>query len=224
VSDKRQGESGPPEGTGYETPGSEKLLRSTSPAVSAPSQTSEDRLTTPKPEIESIGERPADANPALVETVGLEQGQTSTADLLRARETAEEAHLRSAQAHIYEDQGPETMPEDVREADTGQPDYPYAHQDHATAETIESPDTQQDFMAATGGIGSMDLRARADSMVERAGNETVYNASMHGAGPVGREAEKLDYDGPEMPNTVEPSEIDMIAPDMKNIPSEDTND
>ena len=222
MSDKRQGETGPPEGTGYETPGRDRILESNSPAIPSPTQTSQERLTNPKPRIESIDERPADANPALVETVRAEKGQTSTADMLQARETAEESLLRQAQAHIYEDQGAETMPEDTREADTGQPDFPYEYQEHASAETIESPDTQQSFIAATGGVGGLDLRARADSMIERDSDETVYHSSLRGEGPVGGEAAEMDYEGAEMPDSGPPSDMETIAPEMKNIPSEDT--
>ncbi|HET6262665.1 MAG TPA: hypothetical protein VFG99_10575, partial [Chloroflexia bacterium] len=99
-SDGGQGESF----QGYDTPGGATIERSTSSAVPAPSQTSEERLTTPQDTIQSIGETPGDANPALVETIGAAQGQVSTADLLRAREGAEEQGLRVAQAEAYADQ------------------------------------------------------------------------------------------------------------------------
>src|SRR5947209_9019809 len=83
-------QSGPPEGAGYTTPGQDTIIQSGSPAVPSPSKPSEARLQTPRPVIESIGEVPADANPALAETAGFEEGRTTTADLLRARESAEE--------------------------------------------------------------------------------------------------------------------------------------
>src|SRR5438128_1954830 len=92
---------------GYDTPGEDSIMRSTSRAVPSPSKTSKQRLTPPDPVIESLGETPGDANPALAETVGAEQGQVSTADLLRARETAEEQRPRATgNIHPYQDQGP----------------------------------------------------------------------------------------------------------------------
>src|SRR5690348_847907 len=87
-----------PEGPGYGTPGEDRLISSNDPDVVAPSRTSAQRLTTPPAHLQSINEQPGDANPALQETVAEERGQGSTADLLRARETAEEQRLRDAQA------------------------------------------------------------------------------------------------------------------------------
>src|SRR5687768_15743165 len=79
---------------GYDTPGQDRIMESNSSAVPSPDRTTEDRIETPDQNISSIGEVAGDANPALAETVGHERGQVSTADLLRARETAEEQPLR----------------------------------------------------------------------------------------------------------------------------------
>jgi hypothetical protein len=90
---------------GYETPGEDKIIKSKSDAVPSPSATSEQRL---QPLDSFIGGRvnepPGDANPALDETIGYEKGQTSTADLLRAREGAEERVPRSLGKEMYADQ------------------------------------------------------------------------------------------------------------------------
>src|SRR5688572_19915437 len=105
MSNRDQGNSDSAESyQGYQTPGEDKVVESTSSAVPSPTQPSEQRLNTPKPVIESIGETPGDSNPALVETVGAAQGQVSTADMLRARETAEEQGLKEAGAQAYADQ------------------------------------------------------------------------------------------------------------------------
>jgi hypothetical protein len=206
------------EGTGYSTPGQDQIVQSTSAAVPSPSETSAQRLTTPKGHLQSINEQPGDANPALQETIGEEQGQVSTADLLRARETAEEARLREAQAQIYQDASPDQIDREFSRTDSGQPEFPFGYQEDASPRSIDSPDVQQDFESASGGVGSMNIRARAESMVERDGRETSYTDALHGEGPFGRRAQELDAEGPEMTNTFVPG--DDVVRDMKNIPDE----
>jgi hypothetical protein len=207
-----------PEGPGYATPGQDRIVQSKSPAVPSPSETSEQRLTTPGSRIQSINEQPGDANPALQETIGEEQGQVSTADMLRARETAEEERLRAAQAQIYQDAGPDEIDREFSRTDSGQPDFPFKYQEDATPRSIDSPDVQQDFEGMTQGVGSMDLRARAEAMLDRDGPETAYTDALHGEGPFGREAQELDAEGPEMTNKFVPG--DDVVHEMKNIPDE----
>jgi len=90
---------------GYETPGEDTVIKSGSDAVPSPSTTSEQRLQPPDSYIGGrVNEPPGDANPALDETIGYEKGQTSTADLLRAREAAEERIPRSMGKEMYADQ------------------------------------------------------------------------------------------------------------------------
>ena len=93
---------------GYGTPGDDKILPNTDEAVSSPSVTSRQRMEPPDPYIGGdVNEKPGDANPALNETIGFEQGTASTADLLRARESAEETPTREAGAEMYADQPPD---------------------------------------------------------------------------------------------------------------------
>lgn len=212
------GQGSPPEGAGYQTPGEDRLLQSNSPAVPSPSRPSEDKLTTPRPYLRSIDEQPADANPALPQTVAEGQGQANTADLLRARETAEEQYLRDAQAHIYQDSGPDAINPRFSSTDTGQPDVPFQHQEDATTESIDSVDVQQDFQSMSGGVGGMNLRARAEAMMDRDGPETAYTDAMSGQGPFGRKADELDISGPETTHKFVPNDSEI--PPMKNIPDE----
>jgi hypothetical protein len=90
---------------GYDTPGQDRIIDSSSDAVPSPSATSEQRLETPDAFIGGeVNERPGDANPALNETTGYEKGEISTADLLRAREFAEEKRSRDLGTEMYADQ------------------------------------------------------------------------------------------------------------------------
>jgi len=90
---------------GYETPGEDTILKSKSDAVPSPSETSRQRMEAPDSYVGGeVNETPGDANPALDETIGYEKGQTSTADLLRARESAEERDARAMGKEIYADQ------------------------------------------------------------------------------------------------------------------------
>jgi hypothetical protein len=90
---------------GYETPGEDTIIKSKSDAVPSPRETSEQRLQPPDSYIGGeVNETPGDANPALDETIGYEKGQTSTADLLRARESAEERIPRAMGKEMYADQ------------------------------------------------------------------------------------------------------------------------
>lgn len=210
------GSGGPPEGAGYDTPGRDETIRSTSPAVGSPGETSEQRLTTPQPVIRSINETPGDANPALKETEAAEKGEMTTAELLLARETAEEEFSRSAPASEYQDQNMENP--GFNATDSGEPSFPYKYQEEATAKSMDSPDLQESFIGATGGVGALDLRGRAERVEERAGADTQYTDAMAGEGPYGAKAQELDYSGPETPVPGPPSDLDEIAPDMRNIP------
>jgi len=90
---------------GYETPGEDTILKSKSDAVPSPSETSRQRMEAPDSYVGGeVNETPGDANPALDETIGYEKGQTSPADLLRARESAEERDARAMGKEIYADQ------------------------------------------------------------------------------------------------------------------------
>jgi hypothetical protein len=91
---------------GYDTPGDEEIISSSSDAVPSPSETSRQRVEAPDSFIGgAVNEKPGDDNPALNETIGYEEGKSSTADLLRARESAEEQMTGAPRTEAYADQG-----------------------------------------------------------------------------------------------------------------------
>jgi hypothetical protein len=102
---------------GSDTPGDEQIISSSSDAVPSPSETSRPRVDAPDPFIGGdVNEKPGDDNPALNETIGYEEGKTSTADFLRARESAEERMPGAPGNQTYADQG-------VTSGTTGQVPY-----------------------------------------------------------------------------------------------------
>jgi hypothetical protein len=213
-------------GPGYETPGSDTILHSNSPDVPSPSETSRERLTAPDPVIRSLGETPGDSNPALDETIGFEQGQGSTADLLRARETAEEEGVRArGDAHPYQDQGPGDAPDEFARSDTGRSAWP-DNREEDPIEYMESPRADSSLMAGSPDKPGDDLtmKGRIDETVERGSTEAAAREIRAGLTPTGFSAEEDIYERREMNTPSEPSDLDRIAPGMLNIPPEEDNE
>ncbi|HUP28079.1 MAG TPA: hypothetical protein VM409_06560 [Chloroflexia bacterium] len=211
---------------GYATPGEDRVAQSSSSAVPSLDTTSEERLTTPKPVIESIGETPGDANPALVETIGSAQGQTSTADLLMARESAEEQGLRGAGAAAYQEQSQGgNLPKEFAQTDSGRPNWPDDRQ-QAPTEYMESPRANMSFVPSSidkmGGGSSFD--ARVDRTMDRAGTQASAQESRSGLAPVGMTADEDKYEEREFGRPSPPSDIEMAVPDMVNLPPENEDD
>ncbi|HEX9988160.1 MAG TPA: hypothetical protein VGE45_06740 [Chloroflexia bacterium] len=204
---------------GYATPGEATIEQSTSSAVPAPSQTSEERLTTPQGTIQSIGETPGDANPALAETLGAAQGQVSTADLLRAREGAEEQGLRAAQAEAYADQASGVASE-YEDTDAGRPNWPNDRREEPV-EYMDSPRADMPLGAGTADKWGIEAKGRVDWTMDRAGTQASAGESRSGLPPVGMNAEEDKYEEREFGRPTEASEIDQIAPGMVNLPPKD---
>jgi len=217
-----QGKDGGGDYQGYETPGADQIVESTSSAVPSPSVPSEERLTTPKPVIESIGETPGDANPALVETVGAAQGQVSTADMLRAREGAEEQNLRAADASIYQDEGGSTFTR-MEQADSGRPNWPDDRRE-APLEYMTSPRADAAVMSGDAAIGDHNLRARVDATIDRDSTHASAQESRSGLPPVGLHEEEDKYEEREFGRPQPPSDLEMTGGAMVNLPPEDRDD
>src|SRR5438477_2771234 len=213
---------GPTEGAGYDTPGQDTIIHSTSSAVPSPSKTSEERLTTPDPVIKSLDETPGDSNPALDETAEFEQGKATTADLLRARETAEEQGPRATgNVYPYEDQEPGDVPDEFERTGTDRPVWPNDRKE-APMEYMESP--RADLPLMSGSADKMpDLKGRADATMDRDSTESAANTTRSGLPPVGFDAEEDIYEEREMHTQAPPSEVGQIAPEMRNIPTEEEN-
>ncbi len=222
-----QNPGGPSEGKGYETPGRDLIIESTSDAIQSPTRTSNERLQTPKPVIETIGQTPGAANPALAETTGFEHGQTSTADLLRAREDAEEEFARSAgKPQQYQNQGSaastqEAKDQEAGETNTGRPNWPNDQQQAAT-DSIGSPHEGESLMTGAPDTFGMNIVGRQDETIER--ERTQASQAEYGSGglpAVGFDAEEDIYEKREMHNQSEPSDFDRGIPRMSNIPPEE---
>lgn len=224
MNSNRSGQSGPPEGAGYETPGGEQIMQSSSSAVPSPSSPTEERLTTPKSQINSINEQPGDSNPALAETVGHEQGTLTTAELLRARETAEEQPVRAnATIHPYQDQGSATTPDEWQAKDTGRPNWPNERQEDPL-EYMESPRADAPLLSGAPDVYSPNFKPRVDAAMDRAGTQGSAGESRSGLPPVGMSADEDNYEKREFGRPTESSDMDRIAPGMLNVPPHDDDD
>ncbi len=212
---------------GYATPGSDTIIESTSEAIQSPSQTSETRMDAPSSVIESLGETPGDANPALAETVGAQQGETSTADMLMAREGAEEDRLRATGADnadaMYQDQQRGVASQEYLDSDSGRPNWPDDRQrepmDYADAPRANVP-------LGAGSVSGLDpnLKGRVDAAVDRNSTEASYGESRSGLPAVGWDETGDTYERREMDRPTPPSDMDLIAPEMSNLPTEDDDD
>ena len=209
---------------GWATPGQDRIVESRSEAVPSPSRTADERMEAPDAYIESIGEQPGDANPALGETLGQQEGTTSTADLLRERESAEEQRLRNAGGHIYADQPPNTRPEEWADADKGRPNWPLDRQEQPV-EYMDSPRIESAY-GATGagggtGIDSQQLEAEVDRMVAHESTAAGEASSRTGMPQIGANAEEDIYAEREVGRPTPPSEMDMFAHGTPHLPPED---
>jgi len=209
---------------GYETQGEDKVVKSSSSAVPSPTQTSEQRLDAPKPVIESIGESPGSANPAMAETVGAAQGQVSTADMLLARETAEEG-LRGVGAQAYAEQSPGgSTPQEFTQTDSGRPNWPDDRK-QAPAEYMDSPRADSSyFPSSIDKGGGPAFTGRVDSNIDSLSTQASAQESRSGLAPVGMNADEDNYEEREFGRPAPPSDIETVAPGMVNLPPEDEND
>lgn len=209
---------------GYHTPGQDSTLQSTSEAVPTPGQTSEQRLDDPKPYIEAISATPGEANPALGETLGAEQGSTGTADLLMAREAAEERPVREDGIRGYQDQSAGSRPEQFQDADSGRPNWPNDKQE----EPINYMEAPRPYvpLGTMGGTDfhDMNFRARIDAEVDRSSTEAQKGESRSGLPEVGLDAEEDKYEQREFGRPSPPSEMEMFAPGMPNLPPTEEDD
>lgn len=173
------------------------------------------------------GSGPGSDNPALEETYAEQSGEISTADLLRAREGAEEQILRQQGAEMYADQSATARPDEHRDADAGRPNYP-ADRDRNPGEYMESPRADAAYLGGSGAGGgsgqdTIQLEAQADALADRAGTEGARGESpVHLSSP-GADTEAEIYAEREWTQPTPPSEMDMLAPGMVNLPPEDDN-
>jgi hypothetical protein len=212
----------------YDSPGEERLRTSTSPAAPVPSKTSGERHQAPDPYLSNLGgATPGSDNPALDHTRNHALGQASTADLLRAREAAEEEYLRRGGSEgavpntpIGQDQLQGLRPDEFQDRDAGRPNWPDDRQ-QAPLDYMDSP--RADMPLASGSADTLDMtiKPRMDAAVDRASTQASAQESRSGLAPVGMNAEEDKYEQREFERPAPVSETEMMAPKMKNIPSED---
>ncbi len=208
---------------GYHTSGQDTILKSTSEAVPSPSETTEQRLSDPKPVIQSIGETPGDANPALAETIALEQGRASTADLLRARETAEEDLTLAKGVLPYQTESRGARPEEFETTDSGRPNWP-DDQREQPVEYMQSPRANMPLGTGATDVYGTSLKGRVDSEVDNAATQAAANTTRSGLAPVGHDVAEDIYTQEEFGRPEPPSDLDMIAPGMVNLPPSEDDD
>lgn len=211
---------------GYATPGSDVVIESSSEAIQSPTQGTEERLSAPKSVIESLGETPGDANPALAETLRAQEGRGSTAEMLMARETAEEAGPRASGAGasdaMYQDQQRGVASQEYLDSDSGRPNWP----DDRQREPVDYMDAPRaNAPLGAGGLASLDLglKGRVDAAIDRSSTEASFQESRSGLPPVGFNAGEDAYERREMDRPTPPSDMDLIAPEMTNLPSEEND-
>lgn len=220
--DTAQGKDGGGDYQGYEAPGSDQIVESVSPAVPSPSMQSEERLTTPRPVIQSINETPGDANPALVETIGAAQGELSTADMLRTREAAEEQVLRAGGASVYQDESNSTAGR-LEQVDTGRPNWPDDRRE-TPLEYMAPPRADAAFLGGTAGTEDPSIKGKIDAMIDRDSTQASAQESRSGLAPVGLHEEEDKYEEREFGRPHPPSDQELIGGAMVNLPPDDRDD
>lgn len=171
------------------------------------------------------GSGPGSDNPALDETYAEQAGEISTADLLRVRESAEEQRLRDQKAEIYADQSPGAGPDQWRDIDAGRPNWP-AERDRSPGEYMESPRADAAYLSGSGagggsGADTQQLEAEADALADRTGSQAARGEARSGIADPGADPEEDIYAREEWTEPQPPSEMDMFAPGMVNLPPED---
>jgi hypothetical protein len=212
---------------GYATPGDDTIIESTSEAVQSPTRSGEERSQAPKPVIQSINERPGDSNPALSETIGAQSGQTSTADMLAARESAEEAGPRAAGAgaadSMYQDQVRGVGSQEYLDSDSGRPNWPNDQQ-REPADYMDAPRANMPLGAGSIDVLDPNTKGRMDAAMERNATEASMGESRSGLPAIGRNEAEDTYERREMDRPTPPSDMDLIAPEMSSVPAEETDD
>ena len=212
----------------FDSHGEDKLLESNSPVVPSPSQQSDDRTRPPDPYLSSLGgATPGSDNPALDQTRKHGLGEASTADMLRAREAAEEEYLRRGSAEgavpdatIGQDQMEGLRPDEYQDRDAGRPNWPDDRQ-QAPLDYMDAPRADMPLGGGTADTLDMTMKPRMDAAMDRSGTQASAQESRSGMPPVGMNADEDKYEQREFERPATVSETEMIAPKMKNIPSED---
>ena len=171
------------------------------------------------------GSGPGSDNPALAETYAEESGDISTADFLRARESAEEERLRRQRAQIYADQARSQDPRGRRDADDEGRDG-LMEGEQSPAEYMDAPHSEASLLGgdAAGGVGmsTIEFEGEVDAMNDRVAADAARNDSptlLSTPNPADPEADF--YDKREFDHDEPPSDLDVLAPGMVYLPPDD---
>jgi len=172
------------------------------------------------------GSGPGSDNPALEETYAEQAGEIPTADLLRARESAEEQIMRAQRAEMYADQSPTARPGEQTDSDAGRPNWP-ADRDRSPGEYMEAPRADATHLSGSGSGGTgqdtIQLQGEVDALADRAGSEQA-KGELPGGTNLGGDPANDVYSEREWGRPAPPSEIDMLAPGMTYLPTEEDDE
>lgn len=212
----------------YKSSGDDTILQSNSPAVPSPSQASGERTKAPDAQLNKLGgETPGSDNPALDTTQTYMEGGTSTADMLLARESAEEGYVRQSAATIGEgvtgqDQLEGLRPDEYSDTDAGRPNWPNDRQE-APLDYMDSPRADMPLGSGSADTTDLHLKGRMDASIDRSSTQASAQESRSGLAPVGLDAAEDKYEEREFGRPTEVSEIETIAPKMVNLPDEEND-
>jgi len=174
------------------------------------------------------GSGPGSDNPALNETYAEESGDISTADFLRARESAEEERLRQEQTQIYADQTRSQDPRGRRDTGDGSGAWP-VDGEQSPAEYMDAPRAESSLLGGSAGSGvgmnTIELEGEVDAMNDRVAADAARNESPVRLGSPDPADPQADfYTRREYVQENPPSDLDVLAPGMAYLPPDDEDE
>jgi hypothetical protein len=171
------------------------------------------------------GSGPGSDNPAQAETYAAQAGEISTADFLRARESAEEERLRRQHAENYADQQRALDPRARRTESDQQGSWP-DDGEQSPAEYTDAPHADSSYLGGGGaggfGFDNIEFEGEVDAQADRVGADAARNQSPSGLGsPDSADPDADFYDRREYDHDEPPSDLDTLAPGMVYLPPDD---
>jgi hypothetical protein len=114
------------------------------------------------------------------------------------------------------------MYQEYMDSDSGRPNWPDDRQ-REPADYMDSPRANMPLAAGTSDIYGVSLKGQVDAAVDRNSTEASFGESRSGLPPVGFNAGEDAYERREMDRPTPPSDMDLIAPEMTNLPTEESD-
>jgi hypothetical protein len=111
-------------------------------------------------------------------------------------------------------------PDEYQDRDAGRPNFPADRQD-SPIDYLNAPRADMPLGSGTADTLDLTMKPRMDAAMDRSGTQASAQESRSGMPPVGMNAEEDKYEQREFERPAPVSETEMMAPKMKNIPSED---